>query len=792
MSKLASAHPAEQLSIVDFSRGDGAASSIAPCAGLPVKPHPSADRKGGCDTLLVWLALSALVGALSASLCRDSFISNLILLFLITGFVWILQSLLRVRLVVKLVAVAFIVMAFAMTASRRAELTQRELDYLLGQYVTISGSVSNIDAVSGRIVLGDAFIQSLAGATRLASALPVAFVPGCSSIGDAGGNGWLGQSITVRGVLSRPADNCFSFQGKPSSYLASRGMYFQLLYARPDRSSELLVQSHINDLGWSTLCLKIVNYWRSNLISFFKTTLSDTAGQLIASMVMGDRAIALSSALKLSFNKVGLSHLLAASGMNLTIILGFILALSGRLQKLGAPLLAATPVIKHLELAVCVFSVLGFSLLAGSSPSVFRATVMCLIALFARCIFRQITAVRALALALLLSIWLSPVSVFDIGLQLSYAATFGVLCLYPLIDASLKSILPLTGKWWQGLISLSSIVLAAQCAVLPLQLYYFGQFSTVFLLANTLAEPIVAPITVLGFVATLLVSPYTIVSYFASTSLGGSPLVSVFAAITRLLLWPASWVCLVAAPLIMLLCFVVQQLSILPLANLVVARPAVTVVLLSYGLLLLLVYIGSSTLPTIRAHRTRLGFVALLGSFMLVLYCLLFAPSLEILSGRDSFCLRRAGQFVLLQQAGTDPEIGSALVQSYLRSRAEPLLNMSGLSHYSDSTIDYSCRITEGLEELLIHLKKDNIIVVARRHGNAPYATSCQPLTGPFAGQTRFSARPTAGKAAYVDIRGDLALSNCLPYFNWSLPLYPTLSCHVEQVASRYFLSFAL
>lgn len=790
MSKLTSAHPADQLSIVDFATDANNSlrhSTAAHAASTP----------GGSDVILIWSALSALLGALAASRWRDEILANFVLLSLLATFIWTLQTLLRARLASKLAGVIFVTIAFLMTGLRQAELTQHQLDYLLGEHVTMSGRISCIDASQDRLTISDAaIVESDTKSLRLASSVPVMFAPGTLSGGSVNSNACLGQTITVRGVFSRPADQCFSFQGKPSSYLASRSIYFQLLRAYPDKHSLFTLQSDNNISGLSGFCLQLIDFWRKDLLSFFKTNLSDTAAQLIASMVMGDRAVALSSALKLSFNKVGLSHLLAASGMNLTIILGFILALSGRLQKLRAPFFCSVSGFQHIELAFCVFSVLGFSLLAGSSPSVFRATVMCLIALFARCIFRQITAVRALAMALLLSIWLSPVSVFDIGLQLSYAATFGVLCLYPLIDASLKLILPVSGKLGRGLISIIAIVLAAQCAVLPLQLYYFGQLSTVFLLANTLAEPLVAPVTVLGFIATLLASPYTIVSFFSTGTLGASPLVPPLAVLTRLLLLPASWICLIAAPFIQLLLFVVERLASLPLSTIVVARPALPIVLLSYGLLLLLVFVDRSKAQPKRFWQPQsLGFIVLAKSIILVLCCQLFAPSLEILGGRDCFCLRRAGQFVLFKQSASKGsancanDIFDSTLRAYLRSRTEPTRNLTALSQYSDQFVDYRWDYSEGAEQLLLQLKKDNLKVIARRQGHAPYAISCQSLASSSVAPVRFSATPSF---ASIAVTGDLALSRCLPYFDWSLPLYPTLSCRVEQIASRYLLSFAL
>lgn len=229
---------------------------------------------------------------------------------------------------------------------------------------------------------------------------------------------------------------------------------------------------------------------RRGIVQKHNEILGNLLGPLFSSIVLGDRVVAVDVGLKKEFARIGLSHLLAASGLNLTIIVASALALCRFLSKKSG----------GGDAFVCFVCVLSFTALAGSGPSVNRAAIMCLTALWARLTFVRLEAGVSLALALLVAIALDPGCVLDIGLQLSYAATFGIIYIFPAFDEAFLKRIPATRPWcWlKAIASLVAVVLSAQLAVLPVQLVNFHQLSLLVLPANLLAEPVVMPLTVLG------------------------------------------------------------------------------------------------------------------------------------------------------------------------------------------------------------------------------------------------------------------------------------------------------
>jgi competence protein ComEC len=185
------------------------------------------------------------------------------------------------------------------------------------------------------------------------------------------------------------------------------------------------------------------------------------------------------------FNRTGVSHIVAISGFNITMIaVIFMSALTFlRLRRQRA------------FWAVCG-GILAFVLLVGASPSVVRAAVMGLLALTAQQIGRLSRPMYLLVPAAAFMVALNPfILLWDAGFQLSFAATFGLLSFAPLLEPYLKKI--------------GSQTIAAILFALPLLLYHFGRFSTVAPLVNILILWIIPWLMLLGVLSLLsfLISP---------------------------------------------------------------------------------------------------------------------------------------------------------------------------------------------------------------------------------------------------------------------------------------------
>lgn len=183
------------------------------------------------------------------------------------------------------------------------------------------------------------------------------------------------------------------------------------------------------------------------------------------------------------FRRAGLSHVVAVSGENVAMVLGALALVTRRASRRARAALAS--------------AVLGlFVLVVGPQPSVLRAAGMALVVIVAFLRGARVEPWHCLCAALIGVIALRPAIVFSAGLQLSVAATAGIL-LWARPWSSRVSFLP---RWASvGL----AVALAAQIATAPLIAWLFGQISTTGPIANLLALPAVPPATVLGLCAAL-------------------------------------------------------------------------------------------------------------------------------------------------------------------------------------------------------------------------------------------------------------------------------------------------
>jgi competence protein ComEC len=209
------------------------------------------------------------------------------------------------------------------------------------------------------------------------------------------------------------------------------------------------------------------------------------ARALIPALVDGDDG-ALRQQVRDEFQRTGLTHLLAVSGTNLTIVLALALAVArasglGRRRLLGFGFLA----------------VVGFVLLARPDPSVVRAAAMGTVGLVAVVVGGR-GGLRTLSTAVLGLLFVDPWLSRSAGFVLSVCATFGILVAAHPLAARFS-------RWMPRWLALTfAVPLAAQWACLPAIVALSGQISVVGIAANVLVAPLVAPATIAGLLGGLL------------------------------------------------------------------------------------------------------------------------------------------------------------------------------------------------------------------------------------------------------------------------------------------------
>lgn len=206
---------------------------------------------------------------------------------------------------------------------------------------------------------------------------------------------------------------------------------------------------------------------------------------LVPALVTGDDAD-LPDDVEAEFRRTGLTHLLAVSGTNLTIVLALVLT--------GARACRAPP---RVLAALGVLSVVAFVLVARPDPSVLRAAGMGLVALGAAGLGSR-GGVRVLAVAVIALVTLSPALARAPGFVLSVCATGGILVAAPPLTRRLSVWLP------QPAAVALAVPLAAQAACTPAIAALSGEVSLIAVAANVLAAPVVAPATVCGLLGGVL------------------------------------------------------------------------------------------------------------------------------------------------------------------------------------------------------------------------------------------------------------------------------------------------
>ena len=186
------------------------------------------------------------------------------------------------------------------------------------------------------------------------------------------------------------------------------------------------------------------------------------------------------------FRRAGLSHLLAVSGQNVTL-----------LALLAMPLLGAFGIPLRERLLWVLALIAVYVPVAGAGPSIQRAAVMGAVGVLATLGGRRSSRLYALALAALVTLAIDPGIGADVGWQLSFAAVLGILLLASPLRRAVEGRLG-KGAWRRALAEGVAVTVAATLATAPLIAFHFERISTTTLVANVLALPAVAPAMWLG------------------------------------------------------------------------------------------------------------------------------------------------------------------------------------------------------------------------------------------------------------------------------------------------------
>ncbi len=243
---------------------------------------------------------------------------------------------------------------------------------------------------------------------------------------------------------------------------------------------------------------------REKITSKINALFSTKESTVFRAMLLGDQA-ALDADTYRDFVHTGIIHVLVVSGLHLSILSQFVI----RTLKLFR-------FRRRARYAVGIGVVLCFMAIAGFQPAVNRAGLMLILIYVGKLFNREADALTSLGLAGIVFTVFSPYLVLDIGFQLTYLSTLGILLFCARLTNKLLWLLHTKNAFVVWLVGLFSVTLSVMLTTLPLTVYYFKAIPTLSPIFNLLISPLVTLILSIGLLAVLL-SFFPFLSIIAST-----------------------------------------------------------------------------------------------------------------------------------------------------------------------------------------------------------------------------------------------------------------------------------
>jgi competence protein ComEC len=293
-----------------------------------------------------------------------------------------------------------------------------------------------------------------------------------------------GDRLRVSGLLQTPPEfEDFSYR----EYLGRQGIY-SLIY----RPQIVQIESGQGSPFWATL-FAVKDRTRDAIARL----VPDPEASLLQGILLGIRS-GIPTDLYDDYNTTGTSHIIVISGSNITFVATLFTLAFGRI--LG----------KRRAYWLTIAGIILYVLLVGADAAVVRAGLMGALFVTALYLGRRSTAYVSLFASALFLTLINPFALWDVGFQLSFAATLGLILFAPSMEGLLERGLTRIASPDQARQALRFLndalilTLAAQILTIPLVVYHFGRLSLVAPLANLLILPVQPPIMALGGTAALV------------------------------------------------------------------------------------------------------------------------------------------------------------------------------------------------------------------------------------------------------------------------------------------------
>lgn len=273
------------------------------------------------------------------------------------------------------------------------------------------------------------------------------------------------------------------------SYLASHNIYN---HAGIDTIFSIVPANQ--KLSWS--------YQRQIIIDIIDKNFDSTTAPLAKALLIGYKN-ELSRDHKVAFSRVGLSHIMAVSGLHV----GFLLTPFWFL----IPYCWTYKYGRQAGLLALILLLFYYAGLTGFSASVTRASLTGGLIMYARLFNKLRDSLNLTAVAAIIILLMDPSELFEIGFQLSFGAVYIILLAFPVIARMLPR--RIRYQWYSSLISIVLVSICVQVGLYPLLSYYFGEFSLIGPLANALTVPFLGIVVPYALILLLLTPLFPAAGY---------------------------------------------------------------------------------------------------------------------------------------------------------------------------------------------------------------------------------------------------------------------------------------
>ena len=483
----------------------------------------------------------------------------------------------------------------------------------------------------------------------------------------------IADKIELKGKLRSPIKAKNPSQFDYSNYLKNKKIF-----------SVFYVQSG----DWKIICkpeklsgrfLQKLNDTRNSILNHHKKYIKSPNIEVLGGIVFGDDAINPPDEIKNSFINSGLLHILAASGMNVSIIFGIWYFIGCRLR------------INHRVVIILGALLVAFyTLMTGMGASVLRAAIMIEFIILGKLIDRSANSVSLIFLVAFLMLLYNPAMINDVGFQLSFVVTFALIFYAQPVLEKVKN------RIAEVVLGAIFIPVVAQLWAAPIQMFYFNTFATYSILANFLIAPFISVLSFLGFVSSILAMiPFEV---FADK------VCMIFAVILN--------------PVVTILIKISDYFANLPDALLTTTHPDIFKIIVYYSMLVILGF----ALRTRFNNRKTWSFLLILLMLFVVSFKKVDKKYLEIIAfdvgNADSFLIKTPGnKYIMIDTAhgtyeGSSSSFSQAdsIMNKYLKDHGIKTLDILLLTHFdsdhSGGAVDVMRAVK--VKKLVLNKNKDD------------------------------------------------------------------------------------